>query len=94
MGIGVDLARDLAEKQSFFQNASTKGALPKLNCSTACNTQLTRELVVRFYDFIQNIIFHNVCTLSPDFYQMSRTITNSSFYSHCMGIKALCMCQK
>ena len=30
IGIGVDLSG----KQSFAQNASTKGALPKINCSS------------------------------------------------------------
>ena len=40
------------------------------------------------------IIFHTVCTLSPDVYQMSRTTTNSSSHSHCMGNKAWCISQK
>ena len=52
---------DLAGKHFFFQNASRKGALPKLNCS-------------RTADFIQNVtkcqhsIDHVISCLIPGFH--------------------------
>ena len=57
MTFEIGIVVDLAGKQSFFQNASTKGELPKLNCSS------TSDVILNMIKFQHDIDHVNSCLI-------------------------------